>query len=263
MRFLIIDAHAHLGVWSKEEFFPVATAYWLASYLDLMGFDKLIASSLLAIFYDFHEGNLAVVEATRRYKGRILGYVTVTTSRFLDEAIKEVEEMVTKYGMVGVKIYSTPLYHPVPMPWPEVYYLHIDEPWMYRIVEKAAELEVPVLAHATPEDCLNVAKAVPDATIIMAHMGNTQIARGDWNKAIMVAESCKNIILDTCSSTVDMGFVERAVERLGAERIVFGSDVPLFDPWCQLEKVKSAEIDEEDKRLILGENIARILRLEE
>ena len=79
----------------------------------------------------------------------------------------------------------------------------------------------------------------------------------------MVAESCKNIILDTCSSTVDMGFVERAVERLGAERIVFGSDVPLFDPWCQLEKVKSAEIDEEDKRLILGENIARILRLEE
>ena len=140
----MIDAHAHLGSWSKEEFFPVATADWLASYLDLMGFDKLIASSLLAIFYDFHEGNLAVVEATRRYKGRILGYVTVTTSRFLDEAIKEVEEMVTKYGMVGVKIYSTPLYHPVPMPWPEVYYLHIDEPWMYRIVEKAAELEVPV-----------------------------------------------------------------------------------------------------------------------
>jgi len=256
---LIVDAHGHFGVFGKEPWFPKATADWLASYINMMGFDKVIVSSIQALYYDFHEGNLAVVEATRKYKGRIYGYAVVTTSRFLDEGIREIETMITKYGMVGVKIYSTPLHHPIPYPQPEVYYLHINDHWMYTIVDKAAELGVPVLAHTTPEDCMELAKAVPDATIIMAHMGNTQIARGDWNKAIMVAEKCKNILLDTCSSTVDMGFVEKAVERVGAERILFGTDVPLFDPWCQLEKVKSAEISEEDKELILGGNIARIL----
>ncbi len=55
------------------------------------------------------------------------------------------------------------------------------------------------------------------------------------------------------------GFVEMAVRELGPRRIVYGSDVPGRSFASQLAKVKGADIAEVDRRLILGENLRRLL----
>lgn len=94
----------------------------------------------------------------------------------------------------------------------------------------------------------------------MAHMGATPISGGDWHTAIKVAERHPNLILDTTGSGMDFGMVEEAVRVLGPTRIIWGSDIPMIDPWLNLEKIRGAEISETDKRLILGENIARLVR---
>jgi len=93
----------------------------------------------------------------------------------------------------------------------------------------------------------------------MAHMGSTQIARGAWHSAISVAKRHPNLYLDTTSSGMDLGMVEEAVRSVGASCIMWGSDLPLLDIWYNMEKVKSAEISEDEKRPILGENIARLV----
>ena len=50
-----------------------------------------------------------------------------------------------------------------------------------------------------------------------------------------------------------------AVRELGARRIVYGSDAPGRSFASQLAKVLGADIAEADRRLILGENLRRLL----
>ena len=50
-----------------------------------------------------------------------------------------------------------------------------------------------------------------------------------------------------------------AVRELGPRRIIYGSDVPGRSFASQLAKVMGADVSDEDRRLILGENLRRLL----
>jgi predicted TIM-barrel fold metal-dependent hydrolase len=95
----------------------------------------------------------------------------------------------------------------------------------------------------------------------MAHMGGHPYAFGDWHRAVAVAKMHPNLLLDTASSQIDNGMIEYAVAEIGAEKILFGSDMPLLDPHTQLAKVRGAEISREDQAKILGGNLVRLLGL--
>jgi predicted TIM-barrel fold metal-dependent hydrolase len=53
--------------------------------------------------------------------------------------------------------------------------------------------------------------------------------------------------------------IERFVRELGAERVLFGSDIPLPEPAAALGRIAYARISEEAKRKILGLNIKQFL----
>ena len=88
-------------------------------------------------------------------------------------------------------------------------------------------------------------------------MGGQPDALGDWHRAIAVAEKHENLLLDTASSQIDNGMLELAVARLGPERIIFGTDMPLLDPFTQLAKVQGAEITDEATYLNRRQFLAR------
>ena len=48
------------------------------------------------------------------------------------------------------------------------------------------------------------------------------------------------------------------VAAIGAERVLYGSDVPFLSPVPQVGKVVYADIGETEKRMILGLNAARL-----
>ncbi|HEY3841423.1 MAG TPA: amidohydrolase family protein, partial [Bryobacteraceae bacterium] len=93
------------------------------------------------------------------------------------------------------------------------------------------------------------------------HAGAQPFAKGDWNRAIMAAQKFPNLYLDTASSTIDLGFVETCVAELGASKIIFGTDIPLLDPWPQLAKIRETKIAAAELDLILGGNILRLMGL--
>lgn len=244
---MIIDAHVHVG---RASYLGLnATPEQLLRLADDAGIDRLFCTHCAALFYDMKEGNRALYGMLCQYPDRLIGYISIPSGRHGREALEEIERGVSDYGMKGLKIYSTT---EVP----------ISEPYTVEMIAKAAELGIPILAHSTPWACEQVAAEVPEAKLIMAHMGNTAIARGDWNWAIAAARRYPNIYLDTSGSTVDLGYLEAAVEAVGAERVIFGSDLPLFDAPFALAKTWDAEIDEEARRLILGGNIARLAGLD-
>ncbi len=135
----------------------------------------------------------------------------------------------------------------------------IAEPGTTPLLEAAAEHGMPILAHTTPDECDYLMQRVPEANLLMAHMGGHPYAFGDWHRAVAVAKKHEKLLLDTASSQIDNGMLEWAVAELGPKKILFGTDTPLLDPHTQLAKVTGAQIDESAKARILGGNLAELL----
>ncbi len=243
---MIVDAHVHIGKSTRLQI--NADGAMLVRVADTLGFDKICCTDLTALFYDMHEGNRLLAAEMKRFPDRILGYASLHSTRFGNEAIDELDRCVHDYGMRGLKIYSTPD-------------MSIAEPSMFPILEKCVELDIPILTHTTPQECEYLLGVVPQAKLIMAHAGGQPFAKGDWNRAILSAKQFENLYLDTATSTIDLGFLEACVAELGASKIIFGTDTPLLDPWVQLTKIRETRISADDLDLILGGNILRLMKV--
>jgi hypothetical protein len=135
------------------------------------------------------------------------------------------------------------------------------------VVAVAAQRRLPVLMHTfshtegNPPGELNIeefaalAAELPTATLVAAHAG------GNWRQAIGALSQLPNASVDVCGSFPASGMVEALVADIGAERIVFGTDMPGRSFASQLAKVVLADIGDEEKELILWRNAARIFGL--
>lgn len=241
---MLIDAHVHIGKSARLQI--DADGELLVRTADELGIERIFCTDLTALFYDMEEGNRLLFGEMRRFPDRIIGYASLHSTRFGRKGLDEMERCRHDYGMRGLKIYSTPE-------------ASIAEPAMIPILEKCVELNFVVLAHTTPAECEYLMTAVPECRFMMAHAGGQPFAKGDWNRAIMAAQRFPNLYLETASSTIDTNFLETAVAELGPEKIIFGTDTPLLDPWTQLAKIRETRLTPAARELIFGGNIARLI----
>ncbi len=135
-----------------------------------------------------------------------------------------------------------------------------------RLVERIIDLGGVIMQHtwfitggnpspgmSTPSDLAKLAAKFPDYPFVCAHAG------GEWEKGIRAVRDQPNVLAETSGFDATAGFLEMAVRELGPERIIFGSHLPSRSLGTELAKVTAAEIDEEAKRKILGENFRRLL----
>jgi hypothetical protein len=143
-----------------------------------------------------------------------------------------------------------------------------DSPWVRRFVERIGELGMVVYMHSVGESASEslwkvelVANDFPDVQFVVLDAFST------FEQSMLiprVAERTANLVFDTATAH-GWGFMAPLVERCGAARLVYGSDLHstdhgklLYDP---LADILSAELKEEDRALILGGNIAGLLDL--
>jgi uncharacterized protein len=246
---MIVDCHVHIG---KLAWFHMdAGADELVRAADKAGIDRMMVTEGAALSYDMEAGNEALRGEIAKYPDRLLAYYTVPSAHYGPRAAEELERYVNDYGFRGLKIYSVP---PLQL---------IDDYYMIPVLEKAAELRIPVLAHSTGAECESLCGQVPELILVNAHMGCCPQANGDWHRSVVAAKRCPNLYLDTASSSFDNGTIEFAVSEIGAERILYGSDLPLLDPSLQIAKVTESDIGQDEKDLILSGNVNRILALRE
>jgi hypothetical protein len=244
---MIVDAHVHIGKSTRLQI--DVDGEHLIRMADKIGLQQICCTDLTALFYDMHEGNKLLFGEMKRFPDRIIGYASLHSTRFGAEALDELDRCANDYGMRGLKIYSTPQ-------------MSIAEPATIPILEKTVQLGFPILAHATPHECEYLMAAVPECKLMMAHAAAQPFAHGDWNRAIMAAKRFPNLYLETASSTIDTGFLETCVRELGAEKIIFGSDIPLLDPYLQLSKIRDTNIESDQLDKILSGNVLRLMRLD-
>jgi hypothetical protein len=114
-----------------------------------------------------------------------------------------------------------------------------------------------------------MAASFPQVPVIIPHFG-----AGLFREALMAADQCRNIHLDTSSSNGWMKYhpglaldavFRQAIGVLGAQRLIFGTDSSFFPRgWqkgvhdAQLAAMKSAGVTDEERALILGGNFDRL-----
>ncbi|HWQ78003.1 MAG TPA: amidohydrolase family protein [Anaerovoracaceae bacterium] len=251
---MIIDGHVHIGKFMCGKLTMSNDFESALEMADRNGIDKIFCTSTTSLAYDFETGDRQILEGMRKYPDKVLAYATIPSPRHGKKIIEHLKRCFLEYGFHGLKIYS----HTQGIGSYESYISIADE-YMDPVLEFAAEHNIPVLAHSSPEQCDVVCGRFPELQLMMAHMGSTQIAHGMWHTAIAVAKRRPRLILDTTSSGMDLGMVEEAVRVIGDERIIWGSDVPLLSVAYNIVKVTSAEIPQESKAKILGLNIARLV----
>ncbi|MFX0050570.1 MAG: amidohydrolase family protein [Candidatus Hodarchaeota archaeon] len=135
------------------------------------------------------------------------------------------------------------------------------------LIEKAVELGIPVLIHSGwgPEgkvqDIGKLAEDYPDATFVCCHM-KEEFGLNDRFSHIEIAYRHTNVLLE-CSYIPHPRRLAEAVDIVGAEKILFGSDYPWGARNISWEKTKvtQAPISLEAKKKILAENARCLFKL--
>ena len=144
-----------------------------------------------------------------------------------------------------------------------------DDPAVEPVAERAIELGWPVLQHAwhkwtgnlpgesDPVQVARLATRFPELKLVMAHVG------GDWEYGLRAVRRCDNVWVDTSGSIADAGMIEACVRAVGAERVVWGTDMPGADLLYTLTKIEGAAISDDAKERILSRNALELLGLED
>lgn len=243
----VVDFHGHVGRWDLFELYDNDED--MIHAMDASGIDQ---SCLFNIFHpDGTTGNDETAEFVARRPDRFIGFVYV--SPLMPERIRpELERSIDDLGFRAIKIYppysswllTDPIWDPV--------YAFADERGLALITHTGPERT------CHPELVGKVAPRFPNANFVIGHSGNSEPYR---TQSIEAAQANPNVYLETCSTFRQPGVIERLVEEAGADRVLFGSDVPLMDPRPQLGKIITSAIDDDAKRLVLGENAKRLLKL--
>ncbi len=259
---MIIDIHGHLGNINFAPFWQ-ANASRLEDYLEQAGIDRICVSSARAIMYDVREGNKELAEALNTTE-KLLGYVTVNP--MFPESIEDLHYLENP-KFIGVKVH------------PDYHGYDVSSIDAMKYLDKVAPKTKLMLFHVSCmpgtgfADAGNVARFAsehPDINFVMAHLAGI-FQNGIYpyfpnfrGLEIVNKFACKNIYVDTAHYLMYVypRIMEKMVELLGAESIVFGTDCPLQGPMQMRfarEIIQYLEIPDTDKEKILSGNAKRLI----
>jgi predicted TIM-barrel fold metal-dependent hydrolase len=214
-------------------------------FIIYLGFDRKLDPSTSEI----RQANDDVLQALSHWNHRAYAFVYLNPNH-LEFSLKELDRCVRDGPMVGVKLWVAK---------------RCDAPEVDAIIERATKYQAVIFQHtwfkvggnlggeSTPYDLVALARRHPNAKIICGHTG------GDWELGIRAIRDTNSLSADLAGSDPTAGFTEMAVRELGAERVIFGSDAGGRSIASQLGKVMGADISEAERKLILGENLKRLL----
>ena len=242
----VIDVHTHYGPF-RGIYFPRHSDEDVLETLDRCGV-RLMISAHHAAFQDMKRGHDDISRAAKAAPGRLYAYVCYNPC-YPEAAEPELKRLDSDPAFVGIKFLSS--YHEAAL----------TDPRYEPALALADERHLPVLMHTwggnkycSPDLWPELAERYPNAVFFMGHAGF-----GQWDDAIRHADRYLNVNLELCAAYAQRGFLEKAVAGCGADKLLFGTDLPWFDPHYGIGCVIFADIDDEARYKILYGNAERLL----
>ena len=233
-----IDLHSHIGDFGGWANVSLSADEFVKSMNDYR-----VESS--AVYYT---DNDLVRRAVQKYPKRLVGCVWPNPHE--GSARQLVRKALNEWSFRGVKLH--PLFQA---------FLPNDE-IVHPIVEEARRARVPVLIHtghspfSLPWSVGELAENFRDVTFVMLHMGD---GHGLYiQAAINTARRLDNIYLETSAMPMATK-VKEAVDIIGKERVMYGSDTPFGLPSVEILKIGSAGLSKDELEHVFYLNSRRIL----
>ncbi|RPJ51488.1 MAG: amidohydrolase [Chloroflexi bacterium] len=202
-----------------------------------------------AFFGPSRPANDTLAQAVKPYAGELFPVCTIHP-RDEGAAVDEMERCASELGMVALKLH----------PWLQAF--SVVEAGLIPIMRTAARLGWPVIFHdgtppySTPLQIAYLAEQVPEATIILGHAGLSDFPM----EALAAGQRCPNIYLCPCG--VPLNWMRAFVDKIGCERILYGSDYPFGGPASlhyYLAKIRALNLSPGDEEQVVSGNIRRII----
>lgn len=204
--------------------------------------------SWTVVIGDAQNGNELVKNVIDQFPKGYWGLGSFDPSHYSQEEMKMmIEDFYNNNRFIGMKPYV-------------VYGLRYDDPLYDPWWEFGNKKGFYALIHRTAADFSELdrlAPKFPNITWVVAHCG-ADYSTADM--AIACAQKNPNVCLEITLTPVTFGIIDYLVENVGADRIVYGSDLPMRDPRQQLGWVIYSRLSEEDKAKVLGKNALRIVK---
>lgn len=257
----LVDAHAHFyhartgrADWAEVNAARlhagerIGITCHIASILGTWGFESPTYFPSPA---DVTLGNDEGLALCAREPHRVRMLVTVNPN-YTDHALAEIDRCV-KQGAVGVKLLAS---------------RRADDPLLDPIARAAGERGLPVLHHVWQHrrrewpsqeisdgvDLARLAARHPDTRFILAHIGGG----GDYMHTLPAIADVPNIYPDLSGSGVDRWMLDSAIAVLGADRLLWGSDLTMCTGLAKLRALDAIGLSADDIANIRWRNAARI-----
>ncbi|MDP7163434.1 MAG: amidohydrolase family protein [Phycisphaerae bacterium] len=257
-----IDVHAHYGTVHHQagdatlkDRLMTGDAQTVVRRARMANTRLTIVSPLLGLMPRFGAdsvaGNIEAVRVVAETEG--LGQ-WVIVDPLKPQTYDQAVEMLAAPGCFGIKV------HPEEHGYPIVEHGGA-------IFEFAAEHKAILQTHSgeqnsLPEDFVTFANEFPRVKLIVSHLGCGWDDDPAHQVRAIQASKHGNVFTDTSSAVgITSGLLEWAVAEIGADRILYGTDTPLYFAPMQRVRVDNAEISDEDKRMILCENAEWLFNL--
>jgi|SRR4030043_108805 len=135
-------------------------------------------------------------------------------------------------------------------------YKALEDPKLEEFIEASEDINLPIVFEEELAFTNTFAKKTKNLKIIIPHLG---MLGGNPIDFLSIFKARENIYFDTALASQDT--IMRFIEKIGHERILFGSDIPFGTMKWELEKVLSLPIGDDKKEWILSKNIERLTGL--
>jgi uncharacterized protein len=238
---MIIDSHCHAGTGDGLTG-PWDSAASLQNYMHRAARAGIDRTVLFATFHsDYSRANREVARIVRSRPDRFLGFAFVHPTRDRGRIQTLVTEAINRHGFCGIKVHRH------------------DARITREVCEVARLYGLPVLYDVMGE--VSIAEILgieyPDVPFIIPHLGSFS---DDWSSQLALIDHLfrhPNIFTDT-AGVRRFDLLQRAVQRAGPNKILFGSDGPWLHPGVELEKIRALHLDTRAEDLILGGNFLRL-----
>jgi uncharacterized protein len=256
-----IDVHAHYGTYLRSGMdevtadFMTGDASVVVARATQANIRLTVVSPLEALLPRFGgdpvNGNIHAARIVAETEG-LLQYVVIDPLK--PATYEQAAEMLKLPKCVGIKI------HPEEHGYPIVEHGR-------KIFEFAAQHRAIVLTHSSEQnslasDFLPFINDYPEARLILAHIGCGW--DGDLTHQVRAIQKSRhgNVFADTSSArSITPKLIEWAVKEVGAERVLFGTDTPLYHVSMQRIRIDHADLTDREKRMILRENALKLFGL--
>lgn len=258
----IIDSHVHLSsnsysnlISSESENILFRMENSIENFIRIMDkhkIDKSIVFSIPHTDIDVDASNDYILNAYKKYPDRFIPFCRLNEK--LEENIKA--------GFKGAKLH--------------LLYEKLDIENLKSYFEILEYYKRPITIHALfknkVEQIKKILEYAPKLNIILAHMGRKELYTN--NGVLEVLEGLKqyiNVYFDT-STVGDSSIIEKGVNIVGNERIIYGSDFPFGEVWSreknenhyyndELSLIINSKLNFKEKENILSRNISNLLNL--